>query len=83
MPDGDVATIRDLIHHQNTKIIAKNAFAASDGESRLKYRGGKMVYDSIPPLLPSAAATTAHTFDIGDLAEGEVITVLDIGAVVE
>ena len=35
MPDRDVATTRDLIHYQHATIIAKSAFAASDGESRL------------------------------------------------
>ena len=50
MPDRDVATTRDLIHYQHATIIAKNAFAVSDGESRLKLRGDKKFYDSIPPL---------------------------------
>ena len=50
MPDRDVSTIRDLIYHQYTKIVAKSAFAASDGESRLKHRGDKKFYDSIPPV---------------------------------
>ncbi len=31
MPDRDVSTIRDLIYYQYAKIIAKSAFAASDG----------------------------------------------------
>jgi hypothetical protein len=66
MPDRDVSTIRDLIHYQYATIIAKSAFAASDGESRLKGRGDKKLYDSIPPLLkkkysgPSSTATTAQ-----------------------
>ena len=60
MPDREVATIRDLIYYQYATIIAKSAFAASDGESRLKHRGDKKFYDSIPPLLPSAAAATAQ-----------------------
>ena len=50
MPDRDVSTIGDLIYHQYTKIVAKSAFAASDGESRLKHRGDKKFYDSIPPV---------------------------------
>ena len=59
MPDRDVATIRDLIYCQYATIIAKSAFAASDGESGLKHWGDKKLYDSIPPVLPSAAAATA------------------------
>ena len=60
MPDREVSTIRDLIYYQYATIIAKSAFAASDGESRLKHRGDKKFYGSIPPLLPSAAAATAQ-----------------------
>ena len=60
MPDRDVATIGDLVQYQYATIIAKSAFAAFDGESRLKHRGDKKFYDSIPPLLPSAAAATAR-----------------------
>ena len=60
MPDRDVAFIRDLIHYQYATIIAQSAFAASDGESRLKHRGDKKLYDPIPPLLPSTAAETAQ-----------------------
>jgi hypothetical protein len=52
MPDRDVNTIRDLIYYQYAKIIAKSAFAAPDGVQE--------VYDSITPLLPSAAAATAQ-----------------------
>ncbi len=57
MPDRDIATIRDLISYQYAKIIAKSAFAASDGVQefysfyRLKHRGDRKFYDSIPPLL--------------------------------
>ena len=51
MPDRDVSTIRDLIQYQYATIIAKSAFAASDGESLLKLRGDKKFHDSIPPLL--------------------------------
>ncbi len=51
MPDRDVAFIGDLIYCQYATIIAKSAFAASDGESSLKHRGDKKHYDSIPPLL--------------------------------
>jgi hypothetical protein len=50
MPDRDVAFIRDVFHYQYAKIIARSAFAASDGESRLKHRGDKKFYNSIPPL---------------------------------
>jgi hypothetical protein len=60
MTDRDVVTIRDLIYYQYDKIIAKSAFATSDGESLLKHRGDRKSYDSIPPLLPSAAAATAQ-----------------------
>ena len=61
MPDRDVSTIRDLTHYRYATIITKSAFAASDGESSLKLRGDKKLYDSTPPLLPSAAAATAQT----------------------
>ena len=60
MPERDVRTIRDLIHYQYGRIIAKSAFAASDGESSSKLRGDKKFHDSLPPLLPSAAAATAQ-----------------------
>jgi hypothetical protein len=42
MPDRDVATIRDLVYYQYAKIIAKSAFAASDGAQGLHsfYRAG-------------------------------------------
>ena len=59
MPDRDVNTIRDLIHYQYATIIAKSAFAASDGASRLKRRGNRKFHDSITPLIASAAAPTA------------------------
>jgi hypothetical protein len=38
--------------------MAKSAFADSDGESSLKFRGEKKFYESIPPLPASAAATS-------------------------
>jgi hypothetical protein len=60
MPDRDVATIRYLTYYLHATIIAKSAFAASDGEGRPKDRGVEKFYDAIPPLLPSAAATTAQ-----------------------
>ena len=60
MPDREVSTVRDFIYNQYAKIIAKSAFAASDGESSLKHRGDKKFCDSIPPLLPSAAAASAQ-----------------------
>lgn len=31
LPDRDVRTIRDLIHYQCAKIIARSAFSVSDG----------------------------------------------------
>ena len=49
-----------LIYCHYATIIAQSAFAALDGESRLKHRGDKKLYDSIPPLPSSAAATTAQ-----------------------
>ena len=80
MPDREVSTIRDLIYYRYATIMAKSAFAASDGVQRLhsfhrlKHRGDKKFYDSIPLLLPSATATTAQgTFDNGDLDGDEVI----------
>ena len=36
MPYRDLSTVRDLIHYRYATIIAKSAFAASDGESSLK-----------------------------------------------
>jgi len=48
MTDRDVRTIRDLIHCQYATIIAKSAFAASEGESRLKLRGDKKLLDFHP-----------------------------------
>jgi hypothetical protein len=79
MPDRDLSTIRDLIYYWYATIIAKSAFAASDGESKLKHSGDKKFCDSIPPLLPSAAATTAQgTLGTGDLDGDDEITVRDI-----
>ena len=79
MSDRDAATIRDLIHYQYAIIIAQSAFAASDGESWLKLWGDKKFYNSISPLLPSAAATTAQgTLGTGDLDGDDEITVRDI-----
>ena len=60
MPDREVSTIRDLVYYQYVTIIARSAFAASDGGSRLKHRGDKQFHGSIPLLLPSAAAATAQ-----------------------
>jgi len=50
MPDRDIAFIRDPIYYQYTKIIPKSTFAGAGGESRLKHRGDKKFYDSIPPV---------------------------------
>jgi hypothetical protein len=74
MPDRDVATIRDLIHYQYAKIIAKSAFAASDGESSLKHRGHKKFYDSIPPLLEKKYLKTVYNCRncSGTLANGDL-----------
>ena len=41
MQDRDLSTVRNLIHYQYATIMAKNAFAASDGESGLKRRGDR------------------------------------------
>jgi len=62
MPERDVNTIREFIHYQYATIIAKSAFAVSDGESRLKLRGDKKDFDAFPPLLPSAAAAIAQAW---------------------
>jgi len=79
MSDRDAATIRDLIYYQHAMIIARSAFAALDGESSRKPRGEKKFHGSIPPLLPSAAATTAQgTLGTGDLDGDDEITVRDI-----
>jgi len=68
MPDGDVNTIRGPIHYQYATIIAKSAFAASDGENGLKLRGDKKFREPIPPLLPPAACRTCSgRADIGDM----------------
>jgi hypothetical protein len=71
MPDRDAAAMRDLIYCHYAKIIAKSAFAASDGESSgaqglysfcsLKHRGDKKSYDSIPPI-----HNCSGTLDTGD-----------------
>ena len=60
MTDRVVGTIRELIHYQCATIMAKSAFAASDGESRLRRWGDKQFHDAIPPLLPSAATAEAR-----------------------
>src|SRR5271157_4293979 len=52
MPDRDVNTIRDIIHYQYATIIAKSAFAASDGESSLKHWGDKKLLDFHPAASP-------------------------------
>ena len=75
MPDRDIASIRDLIHYQYAIIIAKSAFAASDGESSLKRRGDMKFYDAIPPV-------RSGTLDKGDLDGDDVATVLDVDAVI-
>jgi len=83
MPDRDVKTIKDLIHYQHATIIAKSAFAASDGESRLKLRGDKKLLDFHPAASPLCRChTRSGTLDRGDLEGGDVVTVLDIEAVI-
>ena len=77
MPDRDASTIRDPIYYQHATIIAKSAFAASDGVQgpyafyRLKHRGDKKFYDPIPPI-------RSGTLDTGDVDADEAITVRDI-----
>jgi len=79
MTDRDVNTIRDFIHYQHATIIAKSAFAASDGESRLKLRGDKMFLDFHPAASPLCRChNCSGTADIGDMDGDSVITVLDI-----
>jgi hypothetical protein len=63
MPDKDGDALRDLIHHRYATIIAKSAFAASDGESSLKHRGDEKLYDSIPPLLERKCLKTISNCD--------------------
>jgi len=89
MPDRDIAFIRDPIYYQYAKIIPKSTFAGAGGESRLKHRGDKKFYDSIPPLLEKKYLKTIYnchncsgTLDKGDLDGDEVITVLDLDAVI-
>jgi hypothetical protein len=90
MPDRDVSTIRDLTYYQYAKIIAKSAFAASGGRegNRLKHRGDKKLYDSIPLVLEKRYLKTIYdchncsgTLGKGDLDRDGVITVLDIDVV--
>ena len=52
MADRDVRTIRDLIHYEYATIIAKSAFATSDGESRPEQRGDKKLLDFRPAASP-------------------------------
>jgi hypothetical protein len=75
MPYRDLSTVRDLIHYRYATIIAKSAFAASDGESSLKHRDDKKFYDAIPPV-------RSGTLDKGDLDGDDVATVLDVDAVI-
>ena len=78
MPDRDVDTIRDLIYYQYAKIIAKSAFAAFDG-----------INDFILPLSEKKYLKTIYschncsgTLDKGDMDRDNVVTVLDIDAVI-
>jgi hypothetical protein len=43
MPDREVSTIRDLIYYQRATIIAKSAFAASDGREQAEAPGRQEV----------------------------------------
>jgi len=64
MPDRDAATIKDLIYYQYATIIAKSAFAASDGERRLKHRATRSIMTPsrrFSPLpLPQLLGHTRH-----------------------
>jgi hypothetical protein len=91
MPDRDVVTIRDLVYYQYATIIAKSAFAASDGREgyRLTHRDDKRFYDSIPPLLEKKYLKTIYhchscsgTLAKGHLDGDEMVTVLDMDAVI-
>ena len=76
----DVGTIRDVIHYQYTTIIAESAFAASDGESRLKVRGDKKLLDFHPAASPFCRCRNCSgTLDPSDLECDDVITALDGG----
>ncbi len=65
MPERDVAFISDLIYCRYATIIAQSAFAAFDGESRVKGRGDKKLYDSIPAL-PSCLSMATPFCGWGD-----------------
>ena len=83
MPDRDVKTIRDLVYYPYATIIARNAFAASDGESRLKLRGDRKLLDFHPAASPLCRCRNCSgTADTGDMDGDEVVTVVDIDGVI-
>ena len=64
---------------------------ASDGREgyRLTHRGDEKFYDSIPPLVEKKYLKTIYNYhncsgpaDIGDMDGDDVVTVLDIDAVI-
>jgi hypothetical protein len=81
MPDRDVRIIRDLIHYHCATIIAKSAFAASDGERRLKHRATRSImtpsrrFSPLPPQLLRHGRHRRHGWGRGE-------TVLDVDAVI-
>ena len=82
MPDREASTIRDLIHHQHATTIAKSAFAY-DGESRLKHQGDKKLLDFHPAASPLCRCRNCSgTAGNGNLDRDDVVTVLDIDAVI-
>ena len=74
LPDRDVRTIRDLIHYQYAKIIARSAFSVPDGTTaKDSYYGfikqtfrelhNKLIYLFVP-LLPSRAVHVSNQFTL-------------------
>ncbi len=98
MPDRDVRTIRDLIHYQYAKIIARSALHAPDGTAhdrglysfyKAKHSGQKKFYDLIPSLLEKKYLKTIYnchscsgTLDQGDMDGDHNLTVLDIDFII-
>ena len=64
-------------------IIAKSAFAASDGESRPKLRGDKKFLDFHPAASPLCRCHNfSGTADRDNMDGDDVVTVLDLDAVI-
>ena len=73
MPDRDVKTIRDLIHYQCATIIAKSAFAASDGREQAEAPGRQEVLWLHPAASPICRCRNcSDTADIGDMDGDDV-----------